>query len=172
MVAVCVVVIGSIVALVLHMNREVAPWDDLSASSTPEDVHRVHGEPTSSRDNDKGTVDSERYDPYVFLGMSGWSIINYSNSQKLSSIQWYYALPEGKALNDAEEEIEKIRDYLTKEFGEPQNSTEELWGDSVIWHDLAGKEITFRKKEIVGEPGDQWYSSATLCIGYAFIKEY
>lgn len=170
--AVFVVVVGGIIALVLHMNREVAPWDNLSASSTPEDVHEIYGEPHSSQANDRGTIDSERYDPYEFLGMSGWTICHYAYGNKISSISWYYALPDGKALNDAEDEIEKIQEYLKKEFGEPENSTEEFWGHSVTWHDLAGKEITFRKTEAMGEPSDKEYSSATLCIQYVFTEVY
>lgn len=46
--AVCVVVISGIVALVLHMNREVAPWDTVTVSTTSADIRSRFGEPDYS----------------------------------------------------------------------------------------------------------------------------
>ena len=142
--AVFVVVVGGILALVLYMNREVAPWDTVSWSTTREDIRGRFGEPDySTKGKGGGRIHYDHYYDYEFLGASGTISYHYiedKDSSTITSVGWYYSIPDDKELK--EEQMKQLKNYLTDRFGAPRKYENDSLHHIDTWYDSDGKEIT------------------------------
>ena len=141
--AVFVVAVGGIIALVLHMNREVAPWDTVSWSTTREDIRSRFGEPDYSTGG-RGNIHYDQYYNYEFLGASGMISYHYiedKDSSTITSVGWHYYAPDGKEAKD--ELVKRLKNYLTDRFGAPHKyeHLDDFYHED-FWYDSDGNEIT------------------------------
>ena len=143
--AVFVVVVGGIIALVLYMNREVAPWDTVSWSTTRADIRSRFGEPDYSTEGMGGEgIHYDQFYNYEFLGASGMITYDYiedKDSSTITSVGWYYYAPNDKEAKD--ELVKRLKNYLTDRFGAPhkyENLDDFYHKDT--WYDSDGREIT------------------------------
>ena len=155
--AVFVVVVGGIIALVLYMNREVAPWDTVSWSTTREDIRSRFGEPDYSTGG-RGNIHYDQYYNYEFLGMSGMIVYSYvdgGDGGTISCVAWYYSFSSDKELK--EEQLERVKNYLTDRFGAPQKYTNGATWHLDTWYNSDGKEIILEQDFYDSSMGIQYY---------------
>lgn len=143
--AVFVVVVGGIIALVLHMNREVAPWDTALWSTTRADIRSRFGEPdNSARTEERGGLNFDKYSHYEFLEMSGTIMYTYagsSDTNTVTAIGWDCSLQGDKELR--EEQMKRLKNHLADRFGAPRKyeNLDDFYHEDT-WYDSDGKEIT------------------------------
>ena len=134
----CVIFVFAAIVIVMilvnmFMPKTRSPFEKFSPQMTKEDVHKKFGK---SNLNDKEC----RFDTYnvSFVGLTGKLTVWYNDEEKIDGIWWQYSLEYYEDISDYSKQVDEIKEFFTKEYGEPSES----YGKT-IWEDSVGQEYIY-----------------------------
>lgn len=90
-----------------------------------------------------------------FVGLNGKLTVWYNNDGRIDYMYWQYGLNYYEDISDYSKQVDEIKEFFTKKYGEPSES----YGD-IIWEDSVGQEYIYEL-----EPGSD-ISGPSITIKY------
>lgn len=130
-VGVIAVILILAIVLIPIMSKETCPFEKFKEGMTRKDVREVYGNPYRTSNTDEVDI----YNNISFMGLKGELSVWYDENLTIKYIYWEYELSDGETFADYKKEIEKIKEFYTDKYGEPEDE----YKGSILWMDVIGQ---------------------------------